>query len=66
MGAHNPFYSESGMPGCCQVTVRRSLEVMVTNYTDTVMREQRTHWGMCVGRRKELMVLAIRSRSLVR
>jgi hypothetical protein len=29
-GANSPFYSESGTPGCCQVTVRQSLEEMLT------------------------------------
>ena len=24
-GASSPFYSELGLPGCCQVTVRRSI-----------------------------------------
>ena len=25
-GASSPFYSESGTPGCCQVTVGQSLD----------------------------------------
>jgi hypothetical protein len=25
-GANRPFYSESGTPGCCQVTVGQSLD----------------------------------------
>jgi hypothetical protein len=29
-GASSSFYSESGTPGCCQVTVGRSLEEMPT------------------------------------
>ena len=29
-GASNPFYSESGIPGHCQVTVGRSLDKMLT------------------------------------
>ena len=29
-GASSPFYSESGIPGCCQVTVGQSLEEMLT------------------------------------
>jgi hypothetical protein len=29
-GAISPFYSESGRPGYCQVTVRRSLDKMLT------------------------------------
>ena len=29
-GASSPFYSESGTPGCCQVTVGQSLEEMPT------------------------------------
>jgi hypothetical protein len=28
--ASSPFYSESGTPGCCQVTVKRSLDEMLT------------------------------------
>ena len=28
-GANSPFYSESGTPGCCQVTVGRSLDRML-------------------------------------
>ena len=30
-GASSPFYSESGTPGCCQVTVRWSLEEILTD-----------------------------------
>ena len=30
-GASSPFYSESGTPGCCQVTVGRSLDKMLTD-----------------------------------
>jgi hypothetical protein len=30
MGASSSFYSELGIPGCCQVTVARSLEGMPT------------------------------------
>jgi len=29
-GANIPFYTESGIPGCCQVTVGQSLEGMLT------------------------------------
>ena len=29
-GASSPFYSESGTPGCCQVTVGQSLDKMPT------------------------------------
>ena len=29
-GASSPFYSESGIPGCCQVTVGQSLDRMLT------------------------------------
>lgn len=29
-GVSGPFYSESGTPGCCQVTVGRSLDKMAT------------------------------------
>jgi hypothetical protein len=29
-GSRRAFYSESGTPGCCQVTVGRSLEEMLT------------------------------------
>ena len=29
-GARNPFYSESGTPGCYQVTVGQSLDRMLT------------------------------------
>jgi hypothetical protein len=29
-GASSPFYSESGTPGCCQVTVGWSLDKMLT------------------------------------
>ena len=29
-GASSPFYSESGTPVCCQVTVGRSLDKMLT------------------------------------
>jgi hypothetical protein len=29
-GTRSPFYSESGIPGCCQVTEGRSLEGMLT------------------------------------
>ena len=29
-GASSPFYSESGIPGCCQVTVGWSLDKMLT------------------------------------
>jgi hypothetical protein len=29
-GASSPFYSESGTPGCCQVTVGWSLNKMLT------------------------------------
>ena len=29
-GASSPFYSESGTPGCCQVTVGQSLDKMLT------------------------------------
>ena len=29
-GSSSPFYSESGIPVCCQVTVGRSLEKMLT------------------------------------
>ena len=28
---HGPFYSESGKPGCCQVTVGRGLDKMLTD-----------------------------------
>ena len=28
-GASSPFYSESGIPGCCQVTVGQSLEAVL-------------------------------------
>ena len=31
--AHSPFYSESGIPGCCQVTVGWNLEGMLTKTT---------------------------------
>jgi len=31
-GASSLFYSESGTPGCCQVTVGRSLEEMLTDW----------------------------------
>ena len=30
-GASSLFYSESGIPGCCQVTVEWSLEEMLTH-----------------------------------
>ena len=30
-GASGPFHTESGTPGCCQVTVGRSLEEMLTD-----------------------------------
>ena len=29
-GASSPFYNESGIPGCCQVTVGQSLDEMLT------------------------------------
>jgi hypothetical protein len=29
-GVSSPFYSESGIPGCCQVTVGLSLDKMLT------------------------------------
>jgi hypothetical protein len=29
-GVSAPFYSESGTPGCCQVTVGQSLDKMLT------------------------------------
>jgi hypothetical protein len=29
-GASSPFYNESGIPGCCQVTVGQSLKEMLT------------------------------------
>ena len=29
-GASSPFHSESGTPGCCQVTVEQSLDKMLT------------------------------------
>ena len=29
-GANSPFYTEAGIPGCCQVTVGWSLEEMLT------------------------------------
>jgi len=29
-GANSPFYSESGIPGCCQVTMGWSLKGMLT------------------------------------
>jgi len=28
-GPSSPFYSKSGLPGCCQVTVEQSLEGML-------------------------------------
>jgi hypothetical protein len=31
--ASSPFYSESGIPGCCQVTVGQSLDKMLTRRT---------------------------------
>jgi hypothetical protein len=31
--ASSSFYSESGIPGCCQVTVGRSLDKMLTQST---------------------------------
>ena len=36
-GASSPFYSESGIPGYCQVTVGRSLEEMLTLLTVVVL-----------------------------
>ena len=30
-GASSPFYSESGLPGCCQVTMGQSLDRMLPN-----------------------------------
>ena len=30
-GASSPFYSESGKPGCCQVTVGQNLDKMLTH-----------------------------------
>jgi hypothetical protein len=32
-GASSPFYSKPGLPGCCQVTVGRSLEGTLTTTT---------------------------------
>ena len=29
-GASSPFYSGSGLPGCCQVTVGQNLDRMLT------------------------------------
>jgi hypothetical protein len=37
-GASSPFYSESGTPGCCQVTVGRSLTIMILTKGSTGMR----------------------------
>ena len=35
-GASSPFYSESGIPGYCQVTVGQSLDKMLTPSTHIV------------------------------
>jgi hypothetical protein len=29
-GASSPFYNESGIPGCCQIIVERSLDLIPT------------------------------------
>jgi hypothetical protein len=33
-GASSPFYSVSGLPGCCQVTVGWSLDKMLSYHPD--------------------------------
>jgi hypothetical protein len=44
-GASSPFYSESGIPGCCQVTVGRSLDRMPTegNFTTPIASLERPY-----------------------
>ena len=36
-GASSPFYSESGIPGCCQVTVGWSLDKMSTRCKEILL-----------------------------
>jgi hypothetical protein len=39
-GGKQPFYSESGIPGCCQVTMRQSLERILTlTYSEDLYKD---------------------------
>jgi hypothetical protein len=44
-GVSSPFYSGSGLPSCCQVTVRQSLDRMLTpiaSYVFPMFLQQKT------------------------
>ena len=39
-GASSPFYSESGLPACCQVTVWWNLDRMLTTMTKATYKKE--------------------------
>ena len=43
-GASSPLYSESGIPDCCQITVRQRLEEMLTHNIYTQRADPRRPW----------------------